>query len=81
MKHSLTSVAVDLLNQQQWRSSEHPEWLALQLLQRIQIRPRQYTVAKQLLDNLGGPGLSVEDRGAVLQVQLVPSIFTNQMAV
>jgi hypothetical protein len=79
--NSLTSVAVDLLSQQQWRSFNHPEWLALEVLQRIKIRPQQYTVAKQLLDNLGGAGLSEEDRGAVLQVQLPSTVFYKQRAV
>jgi hypothetical protein len=62
------------MNQRQWNCSEHPQWLALEVLQRIKIRPRQYTVAKQLLDNLGGAGLSEEERGAVLQVTPSPPL-------
>jgi hypothetical protein len=61
------------MNRREWNCSDHPEWLALELLQRLKIRPRQYTVAKQLLQNLGGAGLTEEERGAVLQVRLSPS--------
>jgi hypothetical protein len=69
-RSSLTKVAVEMMNQRHWDPRAHPQWLALEVLQRITIRPRQYIVAKQLLANLGGPGLSEEERGAMLQVRL-----------
>jgi hypothetical protein len=70
-RSSLTKVAAEMMNQRHWDPHAHPQWLALEVLQRITIRPRQYTVAKQLLENLGGPGLSEEERGAMLQVRPV----------
>lgn len=67
---ALAAVATELSNNRQWSYAEHPQWLAFEVLQRIMIRPRQHTVAQQLLHNLGGAGLSDKDRGAVLQVRL-----------
>lgn len=70
-KSILNAVAVELSNERQWVCSEHPPWLAFEVLQRIMIRPRQYIVAKQLLDNPGGTSFINEtDRGAVLQVRI-----------
>lgn len=66
--NALNAAAVEMSSTRQWEHSEHPKWLAFEVLQRITIRPQQYTVAKQLLDNLGGASLDDEDRGAVLQV-------------
>jgi hypothetical protein len=74
--NSLASLANELTDQRQWDCREHPLWLAFEVLQRIKIRPRQFTVAQQLLDNLGEAGLSEkkEHRGAVLQVRLSSGI-------
>ena len=68
---SLAVFTTGLSNKRNWSCSNHPEWLLLEVLQRIMIRTRQHTVARQLLDNLGGPGLCQEDRGAILQVELL----------
>ena len=63
-------VAAELDSQRNWDYSHYRQWLAFEVLQRLQIRPVQYTVAKQLLDNQGGDGLSESDRGAILKVTL-----------
>lgn len=66
----LATLSADLQSKRRWDYTKHPYWLAFEVLQRIQIWPPQYTVGKQLLANLGGPGLAKEDRGVILQVRL-----------
>lgn len=60
---AVDTVSAELRNRRKWDYAEHPQWLASRCF-----RSRQYTVARQLLDNLGVSGLDPEDRGAVLQV-------------
>jgi len=38
----------------EWNPWTHPEWLAFEVKQSIQIRPYQYRIVKQLLQNPGG---------------------------
>jgi hypothetical protein len=37
----------------EWNPFEHPKWLAFEAEQQIQIRPYQYSIVKQLLENPG----------------------------
>ena len=45
------SVVDELLCTREWDTRKHPSWLVLELHLRIQIRPRQYLVAKDLIEN------------------------------
>jgi hypothetical protein len=60
----------ELLNKRQWSPCEHPEWLALEVLERIEIRENQYHVAKHLLDNLSAMDSSAQERGAIVQLTM-----------
>ena len=70
MDTSTSALAVELRNRRTWDPVQHPAWLALEVLQGIEIRERQATVAQHMLHHHGGPGLADEDRGAILQLNM-----------
>ena len=70
MDASLAALEQELTNKRAWSSAEHPEWLAFEVLQRVEIRHRQYVVAKHMLENAGRHGMRGGDRGAVVQLNM-----------
>ena len=70
MDTSSTALVAELANRRTWDPVQHPAWLALEVLQGLEIRERQATVAQHMLSHHGGPGLAEEDRGAILQLNM-----------
>lgn len=64
------ALAEELGNQRIWNPASQPAWLAFEVLQGIEIRQRQAIVAQHILDNPGRKGVSPDDRGAVLQLNM-----------
>lgn len=64
------ALAEELGNRRMWDPSLQPAWLAFEVLQGIEIRQRQAVVAQHILDNPGRKGVSPDDRGAVLQLNM-----------
>ena len=67
---STSALAAELANRRTWDPVQQPAWLALEVLQGLEIRERQATVAQHMLRHHGGPGLAEEDRGAILQLNM-----------
>lgn len=67
------SILKELDARREWAPSDHPEWLAFEVEGGLQIRPRQYHVAKHLLDP--------ENAGAIVQVWPVPHWIAHCIAV
>jgi hypothetical protein len=53
-----------------WYREEHPEWLAFQVLERIEIRERQMHVAQWLIRNVDAMERDCEERGAIVQLNM-----------
>ena len=65
-----SALVAELANRRTWDPVQHPAWLALEVLQGLEIRERQATVAEHMLQHHGGPGLAEGDRGAILQLNM-----------
>ena len=70
MDASLSALEQELRNKRAWEPSQHPEWLAFEVLQGLEIRHRQYVVAKHMLDNHGSPGMGEQAKGAIIQLNM-----------
>ena len=69
---SALRLAEDLANHSGalWNCAEHPEWLAWQVLERLEIRERQIAVALKLLDNNRAMKGNADILGAILQLNM-----------
>jgi hypothetical protein len=47
------AMLMELKNEREWNTIEHPYWLVFEVEQKIRIRPEQYKVAQHLIDNPG----------------------------
>ena len=65
-----TSLPAELRNRRAWDPVQQPACLELEVLQGLEIRERQATVAQHMLCHRCGPGLAEEDRGAILQLNM-----------
>ena len=63
-------LAAELGNRRTWDPHAQPGWLAFEVLQGLEIRRRQATVAQHMLKHPGGPGLPEDERGAILQLNM-----------
>lgn len=70
MDASLGALEQELTNRREWSAAENPEWLAFEVLQRVEIRHRQYVVAKHMLENSGGPGMGEAKKGGIVQLNM-----------
>lgn len=70
MDVSAEALAVEMSNQRTWSPKEQPGWLALEVLQGIEIRERQATVAQHMLEHHGGLGQAEPSQGAILQLNM-----------
>eukprot|EP00892_Ulva_mutabilis_P000029 jgi/Ulvmu1/10026/UM059_0075.1 len=70
MDTSTAALAGELGNVRTWDPKDHAAWLALEVLQGLEIRARQATVAQHMLQHHGGPGLAEDHRGAILQLNM-----------
>lgn len=67
---SLGTLQLELTNRRAWSPAEYPEWLAFELVSGMEIRHRQYVVAKHMLENAGGPGFDEASKGAIVQLNM-----------
>jgi Protein of unknown function (DUF3638) len=72
MDMSPQALAAELLNARSWDPAQHPAWLAFEVTHGLEIRERQYRVARKLLDQPGERGSTPEERepGALLQLNM-----------
>lgn len=53
-----------------WDVHAHPQWLAFEVEGRLQIRPRQYSVAQYIITHAGSAGEDVLVPGAIVQLSM-----------
>jgi Protein of unknown function (DUF3638) len=72
MDLSTQALAAELLNARSWDPAEHPAWLAFEVIHGLEIRKRQHSVARKLLDQPGDKGSTPGERepGALLQLNM-----------
>ena len=52
-RHDMAGIIRELSARREWKVTEQPQWLAFEVTGAIQIRPMQYSVAKDLMEKAG----------------------------
>ena len=67
--HSFETMQLHVIRElsvfRQWSANDHPQWLAFELINRLQIRPIQYTVAMSIIN-----GIQTNSKGPITQLNM-----------